>query len=149
MHEVRVNVPQGKGGEIAELALRAGIGEASVTSVYLHGPNHFADQVSVSVSTPKAKTFLHEVFRHKDFDPETWSITSRELRAIFGRQRARDLTYPMPEPTIEVFEDLWQLTYVRPGYVARAFSAAVVLAYGMMENNPIAIVVAALFLPFL
>lgn len=149
MHEVRLNVPQGKGGEIAALALRAGIEEASVTSVYLYGPNRPADQVCVSVSTPKAKAFVHAVFSHKDFDPETWSITSRELRAIFGRHRTRELTYPMPEPTMDVFEDLWQLTCVTPSYVMRAFAAAMLLAYGMMENNPTAIVVAALFLPFL
>jgi hypothetical protein len=149
MHEVRLNVPQGKGAEIAALALRVGIDEASVTSVYLHGPNRPADQVSIAVPTPKATVFLDAVFAHPEFNPETWSITSRELRAIFGRHRARELTYPMVEPTIDVFEDLWQLSYVTPSYIARAFSAAVLLAYGMLENNAVAIVVAALFLPFL
>jgi len=149
MHEVRLNVPQGKGAEVAALALRIGIDEASVTSVYLHGPDRPADQISVSVPTPKAKSFLDAVFAHPEFDPDTWSITSRELRAVFGRHRARELTYPTVEPTIEVFEDLWQLSYVTPTYIARAFSAAILLAYGMMENNSISIVVAALFLPFL
>src|SRR5581483_5007526 len=137
MHEVRLNVPQGKGAEVAALALRIGIDEASVTSVYLHGPDRPADQISVSVPTPKAKSFLDAVFAHPEFDPDTWSITSRELRAVFGRHRARELTYPTVEPTIEVFEDLWQLSYVTPTYIARAFSAAILLAYGMMENNSI------------
>ena len=149
MHEIRVNAPQGKGAEIAALALKVGIEEASVTALYLHGPNRPADQVSVSVSTPKAKAFLAEVFTHQNFDPDTWSVTSRELRAILTRSPAREITKPMVEPSIDVFEDLWQLSYVTPSYVGRALSAAVLLAYGMMENNPIAIVVAALFLPFL
>ena len=137
------------GAEIARLALKVGIEEASVTTVYLHGPNRPADQISVETSTPKAKDFLNAIFQHPRFDPEQWSITSRELRAIFSRISAREITRPMPEPTIDVFEDLWQLSQVTPTYIGRAVSAAVLLAYGMMENNAIAIVVAALFLPFL
>jgi len=48
-----------------------------------------------------------------------------------------------------VLEDLWQLSHVTPSYVARAIWAAVLLAYGMMGNKTISIVVAALFMPFL
>jgi len=149
MHEIRVKTPQGLGAEIAGLALKVGIEEASVTTVYVHGPNRPADQISVETSTPKAKDFVNAIFQHEHFDPEQWSITSRELRAILSRSPAREVTRPMPEPTIDVFEELWQLSHVTPTYVGRAASAAVLLAYGMMENNPIAIVVAALFLPFL
>lgn len=137
------------GAEVARLALKVGIEEASVTTVYLHGPNRPADQSSVETSTPKAKDFLNAIFQHPHFDAEQWSITSRELRAIFSRSPAREITRPMPEPTIDVFEDLWQLSQVTPTYIGRAVSAAILLAYGMMENNAIAIVVAALFLPFL
>lgn len=108
-----------------------------------------AEEVSVSVSTPQAKRFIDAVFAHPDFDPEAWSVTSRELRAIVSRTPAREITRPLVEPTIDVFQDLWQLSHITPTYVGRALSAAVLLAYGMMENNPIAIVVAALFLPFL
>jgi hypothetical protein len=149
MHEVRVKAPQGKGAEIAALALRIGIEQASVSSIYVHGPNRPAEQVSVEVSTPKAKAFIDALFEHEGFDPETWSITSRELRAIVSRSPAREITRPMVEPALDVFEDLWQLSHVTPSYIGRASSAAVLLAYGMMENNAIAIVVAALFLPFL
>ena len=149
MHEIRIKAPQGRGAEIAGLALTVGIEEASVVSVYLHGPNRPADLVSVETSTPNAKAFVDAVFSHQNFDPATWSISSRELRAIMTRSPARQITRPMVEPVIDVFQDLWQLSYVTPSYIGRAFSAAVLLAYGMMENNPIAIVVAALFLPFL
>src|SRR5438034_5894574 len=55
----------------------------------------------------------------------------------------------MVEPAIDVFEDLWQLSHIMPSYIGQATSAAMLLAYGMMENSTIAIVVAALFLPFL
>jgi hypothetical protein len=149
MHEIRVKAPQGMGAEIAALALRSGIEEASVQPLYLHGPNRTADQVSVEVSTPKAKAFVDAIMAHQQFDPEKWSITSRELRAIVSRSPVRETTRPMVEPAIDVFEDLWQLSHLTPSYVGRAFSAAVLLAHGMMEDNAVAIVVAALFLPFL
>jgi hypothetical protein len=149
MHEIRVKVPEGVGGEIAAVALSLGIEEASVVRVYVHGPNRPAEQVSVEVSTPLGKAFVDAVMAHEQFDPEQCSITSRELRAIVSRSPVREVTRPMVEPAIDVFEDLWQLSHITPSYVARAFSAALLLGYGMMEDNPIAIVVAALFLPFL
>src|SRR5579884_2372930 len=149
MHEIRVKAPAGKGAEIAAAALKTGIAEASLSTVYVHGPDERHDMVSVEVSTRQAKMFVDAVFKHESFDPHTWSITARELRAIFSRQPAREITYPLPEPTIDVFEDLWQLSHITPSYVARAFGAAVLLADGMLDNKPIPIVVAALFLPFL
>src|SRR3954454_8881392 len=149
MHEIRVKVPQGFGPEIANVALRTGIAEASVAQLYVYGPDRQMDQVSVEVSTPQAKAFVDALMAHEHFDTERWSITSRELRAIVSRASAREVTRPMVEPAIDVFEDLWQLSHVTASYVGRAFAAAVILAYGMMEDNPIAIVVAALFLPFL
>lgn len=149
MHEIRVKAPEGRGREIAALALGVGIDEACVTPVYIHGPNRAAEQVSVEVSTPQAKAFVDAVFACENFDPQTWSITARELRAVMSRSPAHEVTRPMVEPVIDVFQDLWQLSYVTPSYIGRAFSAAVLLAYGMINNNPIAIVVAALFLPFL
>ena len=106
------------------MGLQVGIEEASVTTVYLHGPNRPADQISVETPTPKAKDFLKAIFEHPRFDPEQWSITSRELRAIFSRIPAREITRPMPEPTIDVFEDLWQLSQLTPTYIGRAGSAA-------------------------
>src|SRR6185437_11260825 len=77
------------------------------------------------------------------------SISSREWRAILTRGPAFELTRPMIEPTIDVFEDLRRLSHLTRGYVGRAVSGAVLLAYGMLKGNPIAIVVAALFLPFM
>jgi len=34
-------------------------------------------------------------------------------------------TWPLAEPAIDVFEDLWQLSHVTPTYLPRALSAAV------------------------
>jgi uncharacterized membrane protein len=55
----------------------------------------------------------------------------------------------MLEPPINVFEDLWQLSHVTVSYLARAFAGAIILAHGMVKDDPVSIVVAALFLPFL
>src|SRR5438309_784752 len=101
MHEIRVNAPVGTAKEIANLALSIGIDKVAVTHVYLHVPNRPADLISVDVS-PKAKAFLDALFAHKAFDPQTWSITSSELRAIVGRSPVREITRPMVEPAIDV-----------------------------------------------
>src|SRR5204863_4337115 len=83
------------------------------------------------------------------FDPKQYSITTRELRAIFSSEHVFELTRPMIEPALDVLEDLWQLNHLTPSFIARATGAALLLAYGMFRNSAIAIVVAALFLPFL
>src|SRR3954452_12096697 len=118
MHEIRVKVPEGVGGEIAAVALSLGIEEASVVRVYVHGPNRPAEQVSVEVSTPLGKAFVDTVMAHEQFDPEHCSITSRELRAIVSRSPVREVTRPMVETAMDVFEDLWQLSHITPSYVA-------------------------------
>ena len=41
------------------------------------------------------------------------------------------------------------MSHVTASYVGRAAAGAILLANGIMDNNPVAIVVAALFLPFL
>jgi hypothetical protein len=55
----------------------------------------------------------------------------------------------MSEPFIDVVRNLWQLSHITPGYISGAAVGAVLLAAGINEDNPVAIVVAALFLPFL
>ncbi len=149
MREIRVTVPPPDESKIARVALENGIGEVAVQEAYVHGPNQRKVIVSVSVSTPRAKAFLDALFATDWFDPAQHSVTSRELRAIAGRDPLQVLTRPMIAPALDVLEDLWQLSYVTPSYAARAGGAAVLLADGMIENSPIAIVVAALFLPFL
>ncbi|MBV9155609.1 MAG: DUF389 domain-containing protein [Acidobacteriaceae bacterium] len=149
MHEIRVTVPQGRAKDVAELALRAGITQASVYPVFAYGPNQKKEVVSAETSTPKAKQFADSVLTSSWFDIADCSISSRELRAVVTNAPPHDITQPMLEPPVNVFEDLWQLSHVTPSYIARAFAGAILLAHGMMQDNPITIVVAALFLPFL
>ena len=65
------------------------------------------------------------------------------------RVATANLTRPMSEPFTDVIQDLWQLGHVTASYVALAAAGAILLATGIIEDNPVAIVVAALFLPFL
>jgi hypothetical protein len=149
MHEVRVSAPEGNSKAVADLALAVGISEIALYSVQVHGTNQHRRVISVETSTPLAKRFLDAMFSASWFDPRQYSITTRELRAVLASDSVFEVTRPMVEPALDVLEDLWQLNHITPSYLGRAAGAAVLLAYGMLHNNPISIVVAAMFLPFL
>jgi uncharacterized membrane protein len=55
----------------------------------------------------------------------------------------------MSEPFPDIIQDLWQLSHVTRSYAGRAAAGAILLASGIIDDNPVAIVVAAMFLPFL
>jgi hypothetical protein len=149
MHEVRVKVPKDRTEAIADLAFAAGIAEVSIYDVHVCPNEQQKQVVSVETSTPLAKRFIDAMFGVSWFDPKQYSITTRELRAIVSSDTVPNLTKPMVEPGLDVFEDLWQLNHVTPSYLGRAVGAAILLAYGMFKNSAISIVVAAMFLPFL
>ena len=149
MHEIRVTVPEGRGKDVGELAMQAGIREVAIYPVFAYGPNCTKETVSAQTSTPKAKKFADSVLASPWFDSTQCTVSSRQLRALVSSTHPREITKPMLEPPINVFEDLWQLSHITVSYLARALAGAILLAYGMMQNDPIKIVVAALFLPFL
>jgi hypothetical protein len=149
MHEIRVTVPEGRAKDVAELALRAGIKQATVYKVFDYGSNQTKEIVSAETSTPHGKKFADSVLTSAWFDSRECSISTRELRAVVNDNHPREITRPMLEPPINVFEDLWQLNHLTISYYARAVAGAVLLAYGMVLNDQVTIVVAALFLPFL
>jgi len=149
MHEIRVTVPEGRAEDVAQLALQAGIKQATVYKVFAYGPNRTKEIVSAETSTPHGKKFADSVLTSPWFDSRECSITTRELRAVVTDAHPREITRPMLEPPINVFEDLWQLNHLTVSYYARAIAGAALLAYGMVLNDPVTIVVAALFLPFL
>jgi len=149
MHEVRVTVPQGKSQDVARLALDAGIKQASIYRVYVHGPNREMEVVSAETSTPRAKLFIDALLSASWLDLAECSISARELRAVLSSDSQSEITYPRVEPAVDVLADLWQLSHLTSSYVGRAVAAAILLAYGMAEDSAISIVVAALFMPFL
>jgi len=126
------------------LALRV-----TVAGVFVHGPETRRQVLSVETSTPRAKAFLDALLDSPSLSKVEYTLSSRELRAIIGSEPLGSLTRPMIEPFPDVIQDLWQLSHLTPSYVGRAAGGAILLATGIIEDNAIAIVVAALFLPFL
>ncbi|HTK84505.1 MAG TPA: DUF389 domain-containing protein [Patescibacteria group bacterium] len=149
MHEIRVTVEPAFAGQMIDLARQSTIDSITVMDVFEYGPDAPMKVVCVCTSTPKARAFVDMVLNEKALRDSEFSITSREVRAIINGDGRSDLTRPTSEPFPDVIQDLWQLSHVTPSYIARAASGGALLATGIIDNNPVAIVVAALFLPFL
>jgi hypothetical protein len=149
MHEIRAILPPECIGEAARLAHEAGIERVSVAEVFLHGPDLRRQLLSVETSTPKARAFVDALLNSPRFSQVDYTLSSREVRSIVNGESPDSLTRPMSEPFTDVIQDLWQMSHVTASYVGRAAAGAILLATGIIDDNPIAIVVAALFLPFL
>jgi hypothetical protein len=149
MHEVRISLPETHVREAVKIAHSIGIERVSVSDIFVHGPDLPAKVLSAETSTPKARAFIEAFLASDAFSGVPSTLTSRELRAIVGDKPPQDLTDPMSEPFPDVIQDLSQLSTLTASYVGRAAAGALLLASGMIHNDPIAIVVAALFLPFL
>jgi len=149
MHEIRATVAPERVATIARLAHEVGIERVSVADVYIHGPDVRRQVISVETSTPKARAFVEAFLNSPDLCNGDYALTSRELRAIVNNDDLAELTQPMSEPFPDVMQDLWQLSHLTPSYIGRAAAGAVLLATGIIDDNPVSIVAAALFLPFL
>jgi hypothetical protein len=149
MHEIKATVPPEHAQETARLAHEVGIERVSIADVYIHGPDLPRQVVSVETSTPKARLFVEALLASSTLAATDYSLTSRELRAIVDRSDLADLTAPMSEPFPDVVQDLWQLSQLSTSYLARALAGGIILAVGIVGDNAVGIVVAALFLPFL
>jgi len=149
MHEIRATLPPECVTEAARLAHESGIARVSVSTVFVHGPDAERRQLSVETSTPKARAFVESFLKSPALSAADCTLTSREVRAILDGEPLAEITRPMSEPFTDIIQDLWQLSHVTASYIGRAAAGAILLGTGIIENNPIAIVVAALFLPFL
>jgi hypothetical protein len=149
MHEVRAALPPECVLEAVRLANSVGIERVTVTEAFVHGLETEARVISVETSTPKARAFIEEFLGSPVLSKVRATLTSRELRAVVSDSPPADLTNPMSEPFPDVIQDLSQLSTLTASYLGRAMAGAILLATGILRNDPIAIVVAALFLPFL
>src|SRR6187551_1686575 len=149
MHEIRVTLPQDCIAEATRLAREAGIDTVRVSHVVVN--ERPQSELSVETSTPKARAFVEKLMDSKTISHCDHTLTSREVRSIVGRPETEiaSLTRPMSEPLPNIVQDLWQLSHITPSYLGRTASGAVILADGLIHDNPISIVVAALILPFL
>jgi hypothetical protein len=138
--------------QLAQLAFEHGVLQVSVhqqKSLSRDGREQIKDVVDIETATPTAKAFLDALMTAPFFNPEEYAITVRQPRSIVSRQQPPKLTRPLVEPTIDIFQELWQFSHVTFGFVGRVLAAALLLAYGMIEDKILFIIAGLLFLQLL
>src|ERR1051326_1077593 len=149
MHEIRATIAVDSVAEVIRIAQSVGVAEAMTSEVFVHGPNVKRILFSAETSTPRARALAEALMNARGLRNTGMTLTSREVRAIVSDAPVEALTKPMSEPFPDVVQDLWQLSHVTWSYLGRAVSGALLLGSGIIEDNPIAILASALFLPFL
>lgn len=152
MRLVKVKTPEGRGREVAQLAFDAGISQVTVQEEQIlkaDGSTEKRDAVDAQTSTPKAKAFVDSVMAAPFFNTRECSINIRQPRSIVSHEKPAELTWPLAEPTVDIFEELWQFSQVTPGFVGRFLIASMLLAYGLIEYNLLLIIAGLLFMPLL
>ena len=152
MRLVRVKAPEGQAGEVARLAHEAGVpsvGVSQLRSLGADGTAETKDVVDVDTSTPQAKAFVEALMSAPFFDAEKYSIGIRQPRSVVSQEPVRALTWPVVAPSPDIFEELWQFSQVTASFVGRILIGAVLLSYGMLEQNLLLMIAGLLFLPLL
>jgi hypothetical protein len=152
MRLVRVKAPEGSGEEVARVAFAAGISQVTTQQQEVrraNGERETKDVIDVETATPKAKAFLDALMASPFFEAEKFSIAVRQPRSIVSREKPPEITWPLVEPAIDIFEELWQFSLVTYGFVGRVLIAAMLLAYGMIQQQLLIMLGGLLFLPLL
>jgi hypothetical protein len=152
MRLVRVKVPEGKGETVAHLAFEAGLEQVTLhqqSTLKSDGRRETKDVVDVETATPTAKAFVDALMSAPFFDAKEYSIAIRQPRSVVSREGPRQLTWPLVEPTVDIFEELWQFSHVTFGFVGRVLIATLLLAYGIIEHKLLIMIAGLLFLPLL
>jgi hypothetical protein len=152
MRLVKVQAPAGKGDAVAHEAFGVGISRVTVRQEQVCWPDQRKDTkdvVDVEAATPTAKAFIEALMAAPFFDPKAYSIVVRQPRSIISDQPPSKVTLPLVEPPIDLLEELWQFSQITLGFVGRVLLAALLLAYGMIENKLLAIIGGLLFMPLL
>ena len=152
MRLVKISTPDGKGEDIARLAVGAGIPEATIQRFETYGADGSRrpkEAVDVKTSTPAAEKFIEAVMTAPFFDPEEYSIDVRQPRSVVTKESVRAVTWSISVPSLDLFEELWQFSHVTPSFILRMFIGAALLSYGMVKLNLLLMIAGLLFIPFL
>lgn len=152
MRQITVNAPAGKGEKIAEIAFSSGIERVAVSErrvLEANGSASLQDCVELDVSTPAAKAFLDRLTSQPFFTRTEYSVAVRQPRALISREALSDLTVPLVEPTIDVFQELWEFSQVTYGFVGRILIGGLLLAYGIADFKLLFMIAGLLFIPLL
>ncbi len=152
MRQITITAPAGTAEKIAVIAFNSGIARITVSEkrvLEANGSASVEDCVELDVSTPAAKTFLDRLASQPFFKRAEYSIAVRQPRALISREALSDLTVPLVEPTIDVFEELWQFSQVTYGFVGRILIGGLLLAYGLVDFKLLFMIAGLLFIPLL
>jgi hypothetical protein len=152
MRLVKINVPQGKGVDVAKIAFSVGIKEVSIQKAESYsnsGEIENKEAVDIQTSTPKAKHFIDVLLESDLYNQEDYSIAVRQPRSIISGDSLRQLTKPIVDPATDIFEELWQFSHITVAFVGRVLIASCLLAYGLIHQQILIILAGLLFLPLL
>jgi hypothetical protein len=152
MRLVRVKTPEGKGEEVARLAFGAGLEQVTLhqqQTLKSDGSRETKDVVDVETATPTAKAFVDAVMSAPFFDAKEYAIAIRQPRSVVSREGPQKVTWPLAEPSVDIYEELWQFGHVTYGFIGRVLIASLLLAYGMIEHKLLLMIAGLLFLPLL
>ena len=152
MRQITVTAPQGTGGEIAKIAFAVGISEVTIAEklrMSAAGSAARVDSIQMEVGTHLAKAFVDEFTSKPFFTREKYAIAVRQPRAIVSREKLSALVRPLVEPSVDIFEELWQFSQVTYGFVGRILLGALLLAFGLAEYRLLFIIAGLLFIPLL
>jgi hypothetical protein len=152
MRQITITAPEGSGSQVAQVAFAAGISQVSVSEKRIlnaDGSETIKDSIELDVGTPTAKAFLDQFTSAPFFSLEKFSIAVRQPRALVSREPLSRLMRPLVEPSVDIFEELWQFSQVTYGFVGRILIGGCLLAYGIVEYKLLFMIAGLLFIPLL
>ncbi len=152
MRQITITAPEGAARKISEIAFETGISSVALSTrriLNANGSESSKDCIEIDVSTPMAKTFLDRLTSQPFFSRAEYSIAVRQPRALISHEPLGQLTRPLVEPTIDIFEELWQFSNVTYGFVGRILIGGLLLAYGLVEFKLLFMIAGLLFIPLL
>jgi hypothetical protein len=152
MRQITITAPQGSAAEVAKIAFAVGISEVSISEKRIldaSGSERIKESIELDVGTPVAKAFMDEFTSAPFFDVEKFSIAVRQPRALVCHEELSTLTRPLVEPSVDLFEELWQFSQVTYGFVGRILIGALLLAYGLVGYRLLFMIAGLLFIPLL
>ncbi|HYC45305.1 MAG TPA: DUF389 domain-containing protein [Burkholderiales bacterium] len=152
MRLIRITVPKGRGRDVAKLAFDCGIKDLTIHAVEQHKPGGETknkEAVDMHVATPDGRAVVEAIVRAPFYDRQEFSIDIREPRAVLKAASVREIARPVAAPMVDIDQELWQFSHVTVSFAVRFMIAAVLLAYGMIHDNPLLMIGGLVFLPFM
>jgi hypothetical protein len=153
MKLIKLKVPEGKGAQVARIALEAGISQVGVYPQDVHtkgGKVERREVVDIETATPLAKRFMDALTASPVYDARTMGYSLRDARAIVSsKDDVSRITVPVAEPAVDVYETLWPFSHITPSFVGRVVVAALLLSYGLVHDRTLSIAAGLLFMPAL